>query len=297
MISPLLNILTPIVICAAIGIGWKKMGFDYPSEFIGRLVMNIGAPCLILHSLVGTKVSLSALGDVALVATLILGVMLVCCFVVLKIFNLNYKTYLPPLLFPNSGNMGLPLCLFAFGETGLTLAIGYFLLMMFGHLTLGLLILEGIEDGLSHALKNLLKQPMVYAMAIGLILCGNQIALPVWAAHTVELLSGVTIPLMLITLGVSLTSLKVEFWQRALSLSLFKLALSLLVAASACTLLGLEGVTRNVILLQAAMPAAVFNYLFAVHYQQKPEEVAGIVVVSTLTTVLVLPFLLSYLIL
>ncbi len=167
--------------------------------------------------------------------------------------------------------------------------------MMFGHLTLGILVLEGTERGISHAIKNLLKQPMLYAMIIGLIIYLYGLSLPVWLSHTVNLLSGITIPLMLITLGVSLTSLKVEFWQRALFLSVFRISFSLLVAYAACYALDVTGTTRDVILVQAAMPAAVFNYLFAVRYQQQPEEVAGIVVLSTVISVLFLPLLLAQL--
>lgn len=295
MILLLLNIVAPVLICAGIGITWKKMGYEYPSDFIGRLVMNIGAPCLILKSLADTSVPLEDIVDVVLVATVVLLVMFVGCLLVLRASKLNPKTYLPSLLFPNSGNMGLPLCLFAFGETGLTLAVGYFLLMMFGHLTLGILILEGTEHGVSHAVKNLLKQPMLYAMVIGLVIYIYGLSLPLWISHTVDLLSGVTIPLMLITLGISLTSLKVEFWQRALFLSFLRVGFSILTAYTACQMLGVTGITRDVILVQAAMPAAVFNYLFAVRYQQQPEEVAGVVVVSTVVAVVFLPLLLAQL--
>ncbi|WP_439135053.1 AEC family transporter, partial [Pseudomaricurvus sp.] len=118
MILLLLNIVTPVLICAGVGIGWKKLGYDYPSEFIGRLVMNIGAPCLILKSLVDTTVALEDIMDVVLVAGVVLMAMFVGCLAILRISNLNPKTYLPSMLFPNSGNMGLPLCLFAFGDTG-----------------------------------------------------------------------------------------------------------------------------------------------------------------------------------
>lgn len=296
MFIQLINIIAPILICACIGISWKKMGYEYPSDFIGRLVMNVGAPCLILKSLANTAVPLKDIVDVVLVASIVLVVMFLVCLAILRAFKLSVKTYLPALLFPNSGNMGLPLCLFAFGDAGLTLGVGYFLMMMFGHLTLGILILEGTESGISHALKNLLKQPMLYAMVIGLILYGYDLTLPLWVSHSVNLLSGVTIPLMLITLGVSLTSLKVEFWQRALSLSVIRVGLSLVLAFAICQIMGVSGITRDVILLQAAMPAAVFNYLFAVRYQQSPEEVAGLVVVSTVLAVMLLPLLLAQLI-
>ncbi len=294
MILQLLNILAPILVCSVIGIAWKRLGYDYPSDFIGRLVMNVGAPCLILNSLTTNEIQLAALADVVIVAVLVLIATLVVFIPILKAFGFNHRTYLPPLMFSNSGNMALPLCLFAFGEQGLALAIGYFITMMLAHVTLGLLILEGAERGLGDALVNLGKQPMLYSMLLGLVIVLNDWSLPLWAAHSIDLLAGVTIPLMLITLGVSLTSLKVGFWQRALGLSLIKAVLGVGVALVACQLLDIQGITRDVIIVQAAMPAAVFNYLFAVRYRQQPEEVAGIVVASTLLVAAILPALFAW---
>jgi predicted permease len=118
---------------------------------------------------------------------------------------------------------------------------------------------------------------------------------PEWVNNATRLLGGITIPLLLITLGFSLARLKVANLGTSLFLALVRLAIGLAVGHAVVEILGLEGIARGVVILQAAMPNAVFNYLFAKQYDAEPEGVAGMVVVSTLLTFATLPLLLWYL--
>jgi predicted permease len=106
------------------------------------------------------------------------------------------------------------------------------------------------------------------------------------------LLGGIAIPLMTIALGVSLATLKIHFWKRSLLFSFLRVGGGLLFGFVVCELMGLTGVSRNIVLLQSAMPIAVFNYLLALRYDRHPEEVAAMVLVSTLVAFIGLPFLL-----
>ncbi len=296
MISQVFAIVAPIFICAALGYGWCRLGYDYPAGFISRLVTYIGAPCLIFHSLVSHPLPLDAMAQTALIAISILLVTLLFWTFLLRAWKLDVATYMPPLLFPNSGNMGLPLSLFAFGETGMTLGLGYMLLMMIAHLSLGLAIVQGGGSSPRTILKNLGAQPMIYAMAAGLGISAAGWQVPLWMGNTLGLLADFTIPLMLLTLGASLATLKIGLWQRALVLSAMRLVIALGITWLLCRWLQVEPLVQGVAMLYAAMPAAVFNYLFAFQYQRNPEEVAGIVVVSTLLSVAVLPVLLGLII-
>jgi predicted permease len=118
--------------------------------------------------------------------------------------------------------------------------------------------------------------------------------LPDWLINTTGLLGGITIPLMLITLGVSLASLKVSEWKYSLLFSTVRVVGGFVVAVMVAHWLGLEGVERGVLILQSSMPVAVFNYLLALKYQQEPGEVAGMVVLSTLLAFILLPFIVSF---
>lgn len=295
MLTELFAVIAPILICASIGVVWARSDTPYPAEFVTRAVMNIGAPCLMVSAFGQVDVDAQALARVAGVACVVMLTLMALGLILIRFWRLSVPTYLPPLLFPNNGNMGLPLCLFAFGEQGLAMALGYFLIMMVSHITLGIFIVSSASGAIMARLKEMARQPILYAGAIALLMLVTGWRLPKWLDNTVGLLAGFTIPLMLITLGVSLASLKISGLQRGLVFSLLRVGGGFTIAWFACEWLALEGVARGVALLQASMPVAVFNYLFAHRYRRNPEEVAGMVVVSTLLAFAVSPFLLSYL--
>ncbi len=289
MWQDVMAVVAPIVICALVGAGWKYRKLPYPSDFIGSFVMNVAGPCLVLNGLTSTSIHMSDLLSIAGIGVLLMVGMIVTAALVLRVAGLSNATYLPVFLFPNTGNMGLPVCLFAFGEPGLALAISYFLFMMLAHFTLGMMIVQGGRLTFGQSLLNLLKQPMIYAMIIGLVVAVSGWEVPAWIKNTTRLIGDATIPLMLATLGTSLVSLKVHRWRRAVWLSVARQVLMLVVAYLVCELMGLQGLVRDVVLIQAVMPAAVYNYLFALRFSQAPDDVAGVVVLSTLLSLILLP--------
>lgn len=292
MLSELLAILAPIVISVGVGFIWGKTGTEFPSDFISRIVMNVGTPCLIIGVMAKVDVQPAVMGQVALATAMVMTAMGVFGWLLLRWMGLQISTYLPPLIFPNNGNMGLPLCLFAYGQTGLALALGSFMVMMVATFTVGLLLVTTSEGGIFKRLEAIARQPVIYAMAVAVLLLVTNTALPRWISNTLDLLGGIAIPLMTIALGVSLATLKIHFWKRSLAFSVLRVGGGLLFGVMVCELMGLTGVSRNVVLLQSAMPVAVFNYLLALRYNQKPEEIAAMVLLSTLIAFVGLPFLL-----
>jgi hypothetical protein len=292
MFSELFAILVPIMISVGAGFIWGKSGSDFPADFISRLVMNIGTPCLIISAMTKVEIQPAVMGQVALATAIVMTAMGLFGWLLLRWMKLEIATYLPPLVFPNNGNMGLPLCLFAYGQTGLALALGSFMVMMVATFTVGLLMVATSEGNIFKRMASIAKQPVIYAMAIAVALLLTNTHLPRWMTNTLDLLGGIAIPLMTLALGVSLATLKIHFWKRSLFFSVIRVGGGLLLGILVCELMGLTGVSRNVVLLQSAMPVAVFNYLLALRYGHKPEEVAAMVLVSTLLAFIGLPFLL-----
>lgn len=295
MLSELLAILAPIVISVGAGFIWGKTGTEFPSDFISRIVMNIGTPCLIISAIAKVEVQAHIMGQVALATALTMTAMGILGWALLRSLKLEIATYLPPLVFPNNGNMGLPLCLFAYGQTGLALALGSFMVMMIATFTVGLLIVTTSDGGIGKRLESIAKQPVIHSMLIAVLLLVTDAELPRWISNTLDLLGGIAIPLMTIALGVSLATLKIHSWKRSLFFSLVRVGGGLSLGFIVCELMGLTGVSRNVVLLQSAMPIAVFNYLLALRYNRHPDEVAAMVLVSTLVAFIGLPFLLAVL--
>ncbi len=287
MTGELLAIVAPVFIIAGIGYGWSRAGYNFDTEMISGLVTNIGLPCLVFSTLSTLQVELAALGQIALAAVLSI---LTCCVigaVILRITGLPIRNYLPAISFSNAGNMGLPICLFAFGEAGLAIGTGYFMISAISQSTLGVWINSGKLSPVE-----VMRNPVIYAVPLSLMVRFGDIGVPEWIANTTKLLSGITIPLMLLMLGVSLSRIGWSGMRRGSALAVLRIVMGLGVGWSLAYLLGVSGTVRGVLLLQTAMPAAVINYIFALRYNTDPEAVAGIVMQSTLLAMITLPFLL-----
>lgn len=289
MLLDILSIISPVFICAVIGFLWIRGGYPFDTPFVSRLVTNVGAPCLIFSTFMEIELDMAAFTEMLGAAFLSIVIFGAAGVAVLKGFGLSQRAFLPSQMFPNVGNMGLPLCLLAFGEEGLALGLTYFTVSIVFGFTVGMSISAG-----SLSLRELGRNPMFYAVLVTMAFVFAGLEAPAWLYNTTNLLGGLTIPLMLIALGVSLASFHIASLKRSVSLSVMRLGLGFTVGLGLATLLGLEGAARGVLILQCSMPVAVFSYLFAVRYDRRPAEVAGTVVISTLLSFLSLPLLLWF---
>jgi malate permease and related proteins len=295
MLFELWNVIAPVLVCTTIGFFWGRSGKPYAAEFVSRAVMNIGAPCLVISAISQVEISGQEFAQVAIAALLVFLGTAVLGVIAIRTFGGDLRSLLATVVFPNNGNMGLPLCMFAFGEQGLALALAFFLVQMTALMTAGVALMSRADTGLVVMLKDLARQPLIYSIIVALWLLSSGITLPVWIDSSVELLAGFTIPLMLITLGVSLSNLTTTGWWRSIGFSVLRIGGGLVFAWIAVSLLGITGTAKNVVLLQAIMPAAVFNYLLALKFDRDPNAVAGIVVASTVMALLAVPLLLVFL--
>ncbi|MEE9278535.1 MAG: AEC family transporter [Myxococcota bacterium] len=289
MPGELAAVIAPTIVCAALGWAWGRWGPHYDRDLITALIANLGAPCLVFSRLTALEVEAAALAQIAVAAVLALISFAAIGAIALRVWGLPAHTFLAPLIFGNAGNLGMSLCLFAFGSQGLALAVCFYAVMATVHFTFGILIWSG---RLSPA--ELLRSPLSAAALLAVLVIAAELPVPLWIRNTTGLLGGITIPLMLLTLGVSIGELKVARLGRTIALSLLRLGMGVLVGIALADLLGFEGISRGVLILECSMPAAVFNYLLAQRYGRSPDQVASIVVVSTLIALLLLPALLAY---
>ena len=289
MIAEVAAVLAPVLVMAAIGYAWRLTGAPFDMPFVTRLIMYVAGPCLVFTSLSRLTLPLSQFwGMVGAMIVVTLGVAAVSA-ALIKILGLPLRSFLPALTLGNTGNLGLPLCLFAFGEEGLGLAVAVYVTNSLLQFTFVPLLHTRVS-----VVRTLFSTPMLYGAALGLAVLIADVHVPVWLANTLSALGDLLIPLMLMALGNTIGSLKAHNLPRALGLGAARLVISFVVAVSVSFALGLRGVAQGVLVLQGAMPAAVFSYLFAAHYERDADDVAGIVLVSTLLGALALPFLVSY---
>ena len=203
MYSQLIPIIAPVLLCAVIGYGWARSGLPFEREFVTRMIMNIGSPALILNGITNLDAQADEFAKIVLVA---ITVMLTCTAIgvlCLRLARQPLASFLPPVVFGNTGNLGLPLCLFAFGPEGLALAVGFYLVYAVTQFVFGPLV-----QGREPAWQTLVRTPMIYAALIGVALLTTGTQLPQSLENTVSLLGGLAIPLMLLALGHSLADFK-----------------------------------------------------------------------------------------
>ncbi|HEU4619650.1 MAG TPA: AEC family transporter, partial [Gammaproteobacteria bacterium] len=253
------------------------------------LIMNVAGPCLIVDSLSHLTMQLGDFLTMVLASIAMLGAMIAAGFAILKAVGLPIRSFLPALAIGNTGNLGLPLCLFAFGQRGLGLAVAVYVTNSVGQFIVTPMLQSGMP-----AFRTLAATPVAYAAAIGVVLLAAGLHPPEWLATTLRLLGDLMIPLMLLALGNTLGGLKVTRLGLAVGIAGARLALGVAAAFGVGKLVGLDGLALAVLVLQGAMPTAVFNYLFAARYERHPDDVAGIVLVSTLLVAVLLPWLVTY---
>ncbi|MCK5445807.1 MAG: AEC family transporter [Rhodospirillaceae bacterium] len=290
MLYQLFSIVVPVFVCAAIGFGWARSGRHYDTEMVTSLVSAIGVPALVLATLLSVEVDLGALSQMAGATMAVLVVVSLVALGLLKVMGYSVRSFLPALVFPNTGNVGIPLALFAFGPEGMVLAVAYFCVCIVLQFTAGVALSAGTASP-----RALLRVPTLYAVALAIIVMVMGIQLPEWVMDTLDLLGGFAIPLMLITLGISLARLEISGFSKTLLLSVGRLVIGFAAGLAVAEVLGFEGDMRGVLVLQSTLPVAVFNYLFAQRYNTDPETVAGTVVLSTIISFATLPALLWFL--
>lgn len=286
-----LQITAPVFILAAVGFSWVKMGFEYRVEFVTRLAMTLAVPCLIFVALMRTKIEPEALAALSLATIAGYAMISVIAIAMVKIMRLNVRTYLAPLIFGNTGNLGLPLALFAFGETGLGYAVVVFAVMAVISFTLGIWIVSG-----GGSLAKVVKEPLVGATLLGGLFLWQGWETPVFLTNALKMIGDMAIPMMLITLGVAVGRLHTRDIGKAMIMAVIKIAIGVGAGIVAGRWFGLDPVAFGVLIVQLATPVAVTSYLLAEKYGADAQSVAGLVVVSTLMSVVSLPLILAFVI-
>jgi len=289
LVAALFQIVAPVFVLAGIGFAWVRMDLAYDTAFVTRLSMTVSIPCLIFMALVRTDVDPRLLGDTVLAAALgYVGVGLLAWLVV-AIGRLDVATYWAPITFGNTGNLGLPIALFAFGQAGFDLAVLIFAVMAIISFTFGVWVVSGGGSPVAA-----IREPLVWGTVAGIVFMVMGWGVPIWLGNTLDLVGQIAIPLMLITLGVAMSRLQPRGIGRAFVISLVRLAICIAVPLSVGLWLGLPRVALAVLILQISTPVAVTSYMLAAKYHAKADEVAGLVVVSTLLALVSIPVTLAF---
>jgi len=271
---------------ALIGYAWVKSGVDYPVPFVTTLVINVGLPALLFYTLATSTVELSSLLDIALGAVVVHAIAIPIAVGLLRAAGKDWRLSVAHVV-GNTGNLGLSLCLLAFGEEGLAYAMAFFAVQCLLMFSIGDAIYAG-----RFSIKAMFTSPVFPSILAGVAVRWFDIPIPELIMDTTALLSGLVIPIMLITLGVSLSTLRVDQMPTVLLWSFIRTAMAIAVGFFVAELLQLEGIVRGVLIVEATVPVAVFNFLLAQKHGRDSSEVAGLILVTHLAALVYLPFIL-----
>lgn len=284
------NVMVPVLLCVLLGYALAYFKAPFDRKLFGSLVSNVGYPTLILSHLAKEHIQLETFLTVLGAAVAMIVIFAALGFVVLKLMRISIKAYLAPMMLSNVGNIGLPVATLAFGAEGGAVAIGFIVVVLTAIFTIGIAIPMGRPD-----FKALARQPVIYAVILALLLLATGWKIPGPVDQSLEILGGLAIPIMLLTLGHSLETLKLSGVSRAVALSLIHICISAVAAFTITSLLPLDAKIENVIVLLCFMPPSVATYLaISRHQPDHANGVAAFIFVSTCLTLVTLPLVLTY---
>jgi predicted permease len=283
MLERVLGIILPVF--SVIALGWLYARRAKPDmEWVNRISMNVLAPALIFSALASKDFDVVAnrlliLGSVGVV----LGSGLLA-WPLAKVLRLDHRTFVPPMMFNNCGNMGLPLAVLAFGPSGFSAMVAVFTISNLLHFTVGAWMID------HHArFGRLLKNPMVWSTVVGFAFALTHPPLPEWASTTFKIVGDALIPMMLLSLGVRLMDVQWSDWRigvvGGLACPLTGIAMAVLLSP----ILGLDEAQRGLLILFGCLPPAVLNFMVAEQYRQEPGKVASIVLIGNMMSVAFVP--------
>lgn len=288
MFLKIISTLLPVFLIAACGALYGR--FRTPDiRSLNTLNMELFVPMLVFAVLADRQAPLQDYADLALAAVIIVLGSGLLLWPLVKVLRIDYRTFLPPMMFNNTGNMGIPILVFAFGEAALPAAVILFIIEMLLHFSVGLYLLDPRMP-----LWRLLRMPIVLASLAGLGINLGSVPLPGWLLETLNMLGGVSIPLMLFALGVRMLDIDFSDWKVGI-LGAVACPLSGLILAWPLSIwLDLQGLQAASLWVFAALPPAVLNYLLAEQYRQEPHKVASLVLIGNLGSLIVMPLVMGF---
>ena len=296
--STFANNILPIILLSSAGFALGKLLHVEPRS-LGRVVFYVFSPILIFDLLVQNQLKITEAAIViafVLCFILVIGIITLVLGYFLQLERPALVSILITTMFANTGNYGLPLVSFAFGEQALSYAAIYFITTTLLFYTFGVFLASLGHMSFKEATLALFRIPMIYAVLLAILINIWNIEIPIPVSRTVELAANGTIPLMLILLGVQLTHVEFSENQRAMQLSVaLRLMIAPLVALLFAALFELQGLPRQATVTQASMPSIVSSTVLATEYNLDAKLVTAVVFISTLLSPITLTPLLVFL--
>jgi len=285
----ILSIVLPVFLIALVGYVYGRRKRP-DMRVINQVNMDVFVPALIFYALASRSFAFEEYSRVALAAVVVMLGSGALAFPLCRMLGWQWRTFVPPVMFSNCGNLGLPLFVLAFGEQALAIAVIFLVAENTLHFTLGRYFLD-------HHVRpwHVLRSPVVLATLFGLGFSVLELPLPQAVLLPIEMIGNISIPLLLFALGVRLVDIDWVQWRVGLVAAVICPATGIAASLLIAPLLNLTDLQAAQLILFGALPPAVLNYLFAEEFRQEPEKVASIVMIGNLGAVVTIPLILYWL--
>ena len=284
----LFEIIFPVFFVIAIGYFLGKKNPNLDTSFITNYAANFGTPSLIIFALTSTGVTFAIFAEYFIYALILLINFGIVGIIFLILMKKDYIRELPPFILPNTGNMGIPICLFAYGKLGMGVAAAISSLVVFLHFTLNVFLAKKEFDFII-----LLKSTSFYAILITVAFLYFEIDMPQFVLNTVMLLAYTMIVLILMSLGIALTQMKIFSFKSAFISSIGRVIVGPIIGFILIKIFNLSGFAAGVLLIQSSMPSAILCYLVASMYSPKEvvDNISSMIVLSTIMSLITVPII------
>ena len=285
----LFEILFPVFVTIGIGYWYGVKDQKFDTKFITDLAGSIGLPCIIFYALTTSNADVTVFLRFSLYIVVYVIIFSIIGIFIIRFFKGDIYRLLPPIILPNTGNMGIPICLFAYGNMGFAIATAATAMILVFHFSIGILLASR-----KFSIKPLVTSPPVYALIISLLFVYYKIPAPKFLEDATFFIGYATIFLVLMSLGIALSKLKVFSLKETLAYSLTRILIGPIVGLAFVKFFNLSGVEAGVMFIQASMPCAILTYLIGKIYSPKKisDSIASTVVLSTFLSLFTIPLVL-----
>ena len=286
--AKLFEVLFPVFFIVGIGYYLGKRDPNFDTTFITNYSANFGAPALFLFAITSSGVTYDLFSEYFVYSIIALVCFALTGIIFLFFMKKDISRELPPFFLPNTGNMGIPICLFAYGTLGMGVAAAISSLVVLLHFTANIFLASKKFD-----IGIILKSPSTYAVIIAVSFLYFEMEMPKVVLNTVMLLGYAMIVMILMSLGVSLTQLKVFSLKSSLISSIGRVIIGPIIGFLIIKIFNLSGFAAGVLLIQSSMPSAILTYLIASMYSPKEivDNISSMIVVSTLMSLITIPII------
>lgn len=292
VLERIIGIILPVFIIIALGYGYARLRGDRVKSDMGsvnRVSMDVLCPLLVFTALASKDFDLGHNGMLILAGVLISLVSGLLAWPVARLFGYDVRSFVPPMMYNNCGNMGLPLAVLAFGGAGLSSAVALFMASNLVYFSAGIKIIEAGRGGKHTPFWKFLVNPMMLSMMVGTVFAAMHIALPAPLLQALKMLGEACIPIMLFALGVRMTDVSLKSWHIGVVGAVVCPVTGLMAAWLLDQVLPLTAMQRGQMYLFASLPPAVFCFMIAEQYKQEPDKVASIVLLGNFAALLFVP--------